>query len=74
MVSNFVESGKLPVRMPIYIAIVALARYLILDMKGMDSWRIAAIAAATLVLAATVIVIRWGHIKLPYEKHTEPEE
>lgn len=66
MVAIYLESGKLPVRMPIYIAIVALARYLILDMKDMDTWRVMGIAAAALVLAFTVLVIRFGHIKFPY--------
>ena len=33
MVSMYIDSGKMPIRMPLYIAIVALARYLILDMK-----------------------------------------
>ncbi|MCG9713634.1 phosphate-starvation-inducible PsiE family protein [Shewanella insulae] len=68
MVGNYAESGKLPVRMPLYIAIVALARYLILDMKGMEDWRILAISVSTLVLASTVIVIRWGQLKLPYPR------
>ncbi|MDO6619458.1 MULTISPECIES: phosphate-starvation-inducible PsiE family protein [unclassified Shewanella] len=68
MVVNYLESGKLPIRMPLYIAIVALARYLILDMKDMDDWRILAISVSTIVLAATVIVIRWGQLKLPYPK------
>ncbi|QYJ84782.1 phosphate-starvation-inducible PsiE family protein [Shewanella mesophila] len=68
MVANYAESGKLPVRMPLYIAIVALARYLILDMKGMDDWRIFAISISTIVLAGTVIVIRWGQLKLPYPR------
>ncbi|MGL5360615.1 MAG: phosphate-starvation-inducible protein PsiE [Shewanella sp.] len=71
MVANYAESGKLPVRMPLYIAIVALARYLILDMKSMDDWRIAAVSIATLILAATVIVIRWGQLKMPYPKNQE---
>ncbi|ABM25369.1 MULTISPECIES: phosphate-starvation-inducible protein PsiE [Shewanella] len=71
MVANYAESGKLPVRMPLYIAIVALARYLILDMKSMDDWRIAAISLSTLILAATVIVIRWGQLKMPYPKNQE---
>lgn len=68
MVANYAESGKLPVRMPLYIAIVALARYLILDMKGMDDWRIFAISVSTLILAGTVIIIRWGQLKLPYPR------
>lgn len=73
MVSHYAESGKLPIRMPLYIAIVALARYLILDMKAMDDWRIVAISISTLVLAATVIVIRWGQLKLPYPRRKEDD-
>jgi protein PsiE len=66
MVSIYLDSGKLPVRMPLYISIVALARYLILDMKDMESWRIIAVAVAALVLAFTVLVIRFGHLRFPY--------
>ncbi len=66
MVSIYLDSGKLPVRMPLYISIVALARYLILDMKDMESWRIVAVAFAALVLAFTVLVIRFGHLRFPY--------
>ncbi|WOT06398.1 phosphate-starvation-inducible protein PsiE [Shewanella youngdeokensis] len=71
MVSHYAESGKLPIRMPLYIAIVALARYLILDMKAMDDWRIVAISVSTFILASTVIVIRWGQLKLPYPRRNE---
>ena len=71
MVAIYLESGKLPVRMPIYIAIVALARYLILDMKDMDTWRVMGIAAAAFILAFTVLVIRFGHIKFPYGRHED---
>ena len=66
MVAIYLESGKLPIRLPIYIAIVALARYLALDMKQMDAWEIVGVAAATLLLAGAVLVIRFGHIKFPY--------
>lgn len=68
MVSIYLESGQLPVRMPLYIAIVALARYLILDMKNMDSWRMLGIAGAAMIIAITVLVIRYGHSRFPYEK------
>jgi protein PsiE len=44
MVAIYLESGKLPVRMPLYIAIVALARYMILDMKSLDTWRMLGVA------------------------------
>ncbi|GGB46637.1 phosphate starvation protein PhoH [Oceanisphaera marina] len=68
MVAIYLRSGKLPIRIPLYIAIVALARYLILDMKGMDSWRLITVAGAALVLAIAILVIRYGHVKYPYDK------
>jgi protein PsiE len=66
MVKVYLDSGKLPVRIPLYIAIVALARYLILDMKAMDNWRMLAAAGAALVLAITILAIRYGHTRFPY--------
>jgi protein PsiE len=68
MVKVYLDSGKLPVRIPLYIAIVALARYIILDMKAMDNWRMLAAAGAALVLAITVLAIRFGHSYFPYGK------
>ena len=68
MVAMYLKEGKLPIRVPIYIAIVALARYLILDMKDMDNWRLLVTAATALLLAICVFVIRFGHYKFPYAK------
>lgn len=68
MVAMYLDSGKLPVRMPLYIAIVALARYLILDMKGMDSWRLLGVSGAILMIAMAVLVHRYGHTKYPYSQ------
>jgi len=67
MVGIYLKSGKLPVRMPLYIAIVALARYMILDMKNIDTLRMFGLAGAILVLAISILAIRYGHIKYPYE-------
>lgn len=72
MVAVYLESGKLPIRIPVYIAIVALARYLILDMKSMDWEKMLVVASATLVLALTVLAIRYGHVRFPYDN--EPEQ
>jgi len=69
MVGVYLESGELPVRMPIYIGIVALARYLALDAKGMDTWKIMAVASAIVLLAGAVLIIRYGHMKYPYPRH-----
>jgi len=68
MVAIYLDSGKLPVRMPLYIAIVALARYMILDMKSLDTWRMLGVAGAALLIALTILVIRFGHTRFPYDK------
>lgn len=68
MVGLYLQSGQLPVRMPLYIGMVALARYLVLDMKEMDAWRMLAVSASVLVLALAVLVIRYGHTRFPYGK------
>lgn len=67
MVAMYLESGKLPIRMPLYIAIVAVARYMILDMKNIDNWRMLGLAGTALILAITVLTIRYGHTKFPYD-------
>jgi protein PsiE len=68
MVATYLDSGKLPVRMPLYIAIVALARYLILDMKNLDSWRLLGIAGSILLISIAVLIHRFGHSRFPYDK------
>jgi protein PsiE len=66
MVGLYYHSGKLPVRFPLYIAMVALARYLILDVKSMDDWRMLAVTASILMLTIAVFMIRYGHVRFPY--------
>src|SRR5574340_1833316 len=66
MVGVYFQSGQLPVRFPIYIANVALARYLVLDMKSLDVWRMLGVTASMLLLACAVLVIRYGHVRYPY--------
>lgn len=73
MVGVYFRSGQLPVRFPIYIAIVALARYLVLDMKSLEGWRMLSVAASMLLLAFAVLVIRYGHIRFPYRDRPEDE-
>jgi protein PsiE len=66
MVGLYFESGKLPVRFPLYIGMVALARYLILDMKDLDVWRMLGVSLSIVLLAAAVLAIRYGHARYPY--------
>lgn len=68
MVGLYFKSGKLPIRYPLYIAMVAIARYIIIGMKEMDTWTVVAMSIAILVLALTVLVIRYGHLRLPYNE------
>ncbi len=66
MIGIFHESHRVPVRFPIYIAIVALARYLVLGAKSLDPLSMLAIGGTVLILAGAVLVIRYGHLKFPY--------
>lgn len=66
MVKLYYHSGKLPIRFPLYIGMVALARYLILDMKSMEDWRMLAVTGSILMLTLAVFLIRYGHVRFPY--------
>jgi len=71
MVEAYWRLGKLPVRMPLYIAMVALARYLILDTAEVRNVHAVYVTLAILVLALAVLVVRYGHLKLPYPRADE---
>ncbi|WP_462320873.1 phosphate-starvation-inducible protein PsiE [Halochromatium sp.] len=71
MVGIYLESGALPVRMPLYIAIVALARHLIIGMKTMSDMQLIATSAAVLILALAVLVTRYGHVQFPYRSDSK---
>jgi protein PsiE len=71
MIGQYFRSGQLPVRFPLYIGMVALARYLILDLKDMSEWRMLAVAAAIFLLTVAVLVIRYGHVRYPYREDAD---
>lgn len=66
MVQIYYEEHRLPIRYPIYIAIVALTRYVILDAKSFELWRLIEIGLTVLLLTFSVLVVRYGHLTLPY--------
>ncbi|MDP5252687.1 MULTISPECIES: phosphate-starvation-inducible protein PsiE [unclassified Vibrio] len=66
MVGLYLKSGRLPVRMPLYIVIVALARYMALDMKNLDTWRMLGLSGAIFIVALAILLIRFGHTRYPY--------
>jgi protein PsiE len=73
MIGQYFKSGQLPVRFPMYIAMVALARYLILDLKEMNEWRMLAVAGAIFLLTIGVLIIRYGHVRFPYKEDRQQE-
>lgn len=73
MVKIYYEEHRLPIRFPIYIAIVALARYIILDSKSFAQWQLLEIAVTIAVLTLSVLVVRYGHVKFPYKKSEDSE-
>jgi len=71
MIGQYFKSGQLPVRFPLYIAMVAMARYIILDIKELTELRMLAVSAAILLLTLAVLVIRYGHTRFPYREGQE---
>ena len=67
------RAGRLPVRMPLYIAIVAMARHLTLETPDMNTWSTLAEGGTVLLLSLAVLVVRYGHIRFPYrDEGSEP--
>lgn len=66
MIGQYFTSGQLPVRFPLYIAMVAMARYIILDVKELTEWRMLSVSGAILLLTIAVLALRYGHVKFPY--------
>jgi protein PsiE len=52
---------------------VALARYLILDLKEMNEWRMLAVTTAIFLLTVAVLVIRYGHVRYPYREDADKD-
>ncbi|MBY6198302.1 phosphate-starvation-inducible protein PsiE [Vibrio hangzhouensis] len=76
MVQQFVMNGKIPVRYPIYIAMMAIARYITLGMKELDAVPVVWLSVAAFILAAATLLIRVGHHYWPYvdSKTNKPDE
>jgi len=66
MIGAYLHTGRLPIRYPIYIGIIALARFLVLEVKDLDAWKMLAVGVTMLILAVTVLALRYGHLKMPY--------
>jgi protein PsiE len=74
MVDNYWRLGELPVRIPLYIAMVSMARFLILDTGDAHNEHALFITGAILLMALSVLVVRYGHVKFPYERKEDPAD
>lgn len=68
MAEIYWRMGRLPVRMPLYIAMVGIARHLMTEQTNASSWDMLAGAGAIVLLGLAVLVVRYGHLRFPYER------
>jgi protein PsiE len=66
MLNHYLGSGNLPVRYPLYIGIISLARFLVLDIKDIDAFKMFALSGSILLIAAAILIVRYGHVRFPY--------
>jgi protein PsiE len=64
MVAGFYKSRKIPITIPIFIAITALCRLIILQGKGISTIDLIYESGAVLLLALSALVIRWNLVKV----------
>ena len=68
MVAAFYKYRKIPITVPIFIAITALCRLIILQGKGINTVDLLYESGAVLLLAISALVIRWNLINLVRKK------
>jgi len=66
MLNHYLGSGNLPVRYPLYIGIISLARFLVLDVAEIDAFRMIALSSSIFLISIAILVIRYGHVRYPY--------
>ena len=71
MVAAFYKYRKIPITVPIFIAITALCRLIILQGKGINTIDLLYESGAVLLLAMSALVIRWNLINLVHKKNSD---
>ena len=74
MVGVFYRSGSIPITLPLFIAITALSRMIILQGKGSDPQNLLYEAGAILMLAIAVLIIRQRSVYSLISSKLENEE
>ena len=71
MVAAFYKYRKIPITVPIFIAITALCRLIILQGKGINTIDLLYESGAVLLLAISALVIRWTLINLVHTNNSD---
>ena len=71
MIAAFYKYRKIPITVPIFIAITALCRLIILQGKGINTIDLLYESGAVLLLAISALVIRWNLINLVRPKDAD---
>ncbi len=71
MVGIYFRTHRLPVRYLVYIAITALTRILVVDVKTMEQTEILAFTGAILMLTIAVLVLKYSSNRYPSNPPTE---
>jgi protein PsiE len=73
MVAAFYKYNKIPITIPIFIAITALCRFIILQGKGISTIDLIYESGAVLLLAVSSLIMRW-ELKTPSTKDDKSNE
>ncbi|MGO4326559.1 phosphate-starvation-inducible protein PsiE [Cupriavidus sp. 2TAF22] len=65
MVARYLKLGQLPVRFPLYIAMVSLARDVILRYNEATELHLLALCGGIAMLACGVLILRYGQARFP---------
>lgn len=65
MIGIYFQTKRMPVRFLIYIAITAITRVLVVDVKTMSNATIITYAGAITVLAVAILIIKYSSAKFP---------
>jgi protein PsiE len=74
MVGQYLKAGQLPVRFPLYIAMVSIARDVILRSGANSELHLIASAGAIVLIAVAVLVIRYGQSAFPSTRVVQRDE
>ena len=64
MVAGFYKNRRIPITIPIFIAITALCRLIILQGKEINALNLIYESVAVLLLAIAAVILRWNLIKM----------